>query len=63
MYIFNIFNIRSQTITIAGTQEENHSSPDSTCITHLTHSIGAIIPPYFNIKTPIKTPKASDEKT
>ena len=56
-------SIRRQTNSITWTQEQNHSDPDRSNINHLTHSSGTVTSPDFNIKLPIKTPKAGDNNT
>ena len=52
---------RCKTNPIVKTPVQNHSSPDRSNIVHLTHSSGTATPPDFNVKLPIKTPKAGDK--
>ena len=52
---------RRKTDPIIRTPEQNHSSPDRSDIIHLTHSSGTATPPDFDIKPPVKTPKAGDK--
>ena len=50
-----------KTKSVIRTLDQNHCSPDRRDINHLTHSSGIpTFTPDFDIRAPIKTPRASD---